>query len=177
MLSTIRDFLEVRIHNGIYNRHKRIQMIENTASHIFVGTSSLKADILKNYAFPTSHICVNPMPCPSDILNISKRTGMSRSKTLFYPAQFWQHKNHIRLVHAFSKFISDNSNGSDWSLYLIGGDRDNNLIRVKNLVKHLGLESNVIFTGFLDRSELLHFYSNSHALIYQLFWVRTIYHP
>ena len=70
----------------------------------------------------------------------------------------------------------ESSNGSDWSLHLIGGDRDNNLIRVKNLVKHLGIESNVIFTGFLHRSELLSYYLNSHALIYQLCLALIIYH-
>ena len=106
------------------------------------------------------------MPCPSDISNISNVTGHIRSKIIFYPAQFWQHKNHIRLVHAFGKFILENSHGSEWSLHLIGGDRDNNLIRVKNLVKNLGIESHVFFPGFLQRSELLRYYLNSHALIY-----------
>jgi len=81
---------------------------------------------------------------------------------ILYPAQFWPHKRHILLLKAFKNVCDQNS---DCKLVLTGGDKGN-LQHVKDVALQLGIIDRVIFTGFVETSELTHLMKTAHCLVF-----------
>lgn len=82
-------------------------------------------------------------------------------KFLFYPSQFWEHKNHKRLVSAISLL---KSRYPDIKLVLAGAKK-NEYINVRNLVEKLGLLEDVIFLDYVPDSEMGVLYQRARAMI------------
>jgi glycosyltransferase involved in cell wall biosynthesis len=82
---------------------------------------------------------------------------------LFYPAQFWAHKNHANLLLAL-QILKDNF-GQKKHLVLVGSDQGN-LEYIRNLTQTLGLEEQVHFLGFVPRDDLIALYHGAFALTY-----------
>tara|TARA_E500000178_G_C16705983_1_gene610478 strand:- start:28 stop:714 length:687 start_codon:yes stop_codon:yes gene_type:complete len=59
------------------------------------------------------------------------------------------YKGHIDLIKACAE-ITDNN----WKLLIIGEDRNNYLLKLKEAVKKSNLDDEIIFTGFIDEVEL-----------------------
>ena len=80
---------------------------------------------------------------------------------IFYPAQFWPHKNHIKLLEAFSIVQKEFEN-----LKLVfTGSKQNNFQSVDNKIKELQLQNNVIYLGYIDYSDLPFLYKMSKFLV------------
>ena len=123
----------------------------------------------------TSNTYILPYCCPSYIVNILEKNLHSRyditkyGSYFFYPASFWSHKNHIRLIHAFSNLIIK---GFDFNILFSGGlNKDYN--KLKKLVSDLGLNNRVIFTGYVNDEEIVALYVGSQALIMPTFFGPT----
>tara|TARA_B100000886_G_scaffold58559_1_gene36093 strand:+ start:933 stop:2024 length:1092 start_codon:yes stop_codon:yes gene_type:complete len=58
------------------------------------------------------------------------------------------YKGHIDLIKACAKITSDN-----WKLLIIGEDRNNYLLKLKEAVKKSNLDDEIIFTGFINNVE------------------------
>lgn len=83
-------------------------------------------------------------------------------KFLFYPAQFWYHKNHIRLVKAI-KLIKEKK-GAKLQLVLVGdsnADKDN-YQKVMDLAKGLDVKH----LGYVSNKEMVALYKKSFALVF-----------
>ncbi len=85
---------------------------------------------------------------------------------LFYPAQFWPHKNHVNLLHAV-KLLKQR--GRNISLVLTGSDHGN-LAYVRKTAQDLGLDDHVHFCGFVPYEDILTFYREARALSYVSFF-------
>jgi len=72
---------------------------------------------------------------------------------LLYPANFWSHKNHEMLFTALNMAYHQNKLTKKIKLVCTGspGHRQQWLI---NAVKKMGLESQIVFTGYLDNADL-----------------------
>jgi glycosyltransferase involved in cell wall biosynthesis len=88
--------------------------------------------------------------------------GLEPQKYLLYPAQFWPHKNHITLVDML-KILQDR--GHDLKLVFTGADKGNQSF-IEDYVKGLGLQDEVIFTGFVSTDTLHQLYRNAFALVF-----------
>src|SRR6185312_10283005 len=82
-------------------------------------------------------------------------------KFLFYPAQFWPHKNHVRLVEAFRGVVDEIA---DVSLVLTGKKRDE-YDAVMNAVARLGLAEKVLHLGYVEQRDLHAAYQLATALV------------
>ena len=80
---------------------------------------------------------------------------------LFYPAQFWAHKNHVRILQALKQL---NERGRVVQLVLTGGDQGNRL-HVENTATELNVRSQVHFLGFIPSKDIPTLYRNSLALV------------
>ena len=100
-----------------------------------------------------------------EIENILNKLNFLKYNFLFYPAQFWAHKNHYNLLLALHKL---NNEGNDYKIVFTGSDKGN-LNYVKNLVVELELENNVLFLGFISNDEIQYLYKNAFALIMPTF--------
>lgn len=90
-------------------------------------------------------------------------------KFLFYPAQFWAHKNHAKLLRAFASLKSEYQ---DLHLVFTGALRReySNLIV---LVEDLGIVDSVTFCGYVPDSDLPSFYKRARAMIMPTFFGPT----
>ncbi|MBY0518486.1 MAG: glycosyltransferase family 4 protein [Bacteriovoracaceae bacterium] len=90
-------------------------------------------------------------------------------KFFFYPAQFWMHKNHTKLIEAFSvvkKIIPD------VALVLTGGKK-NGYDDTLKLVENLDLRDSVIFPGYVSEEEIIALYKSTKALVMPTFFGPT----
>lgn len=81
---------------------------------------------------------------------------------LFYPAQFWAHKNHLVLLKALKKL---KEKGRKQKLVFVGSDKGN-LNHIKLKVQEYGLEEQVFFLGFVSDDELVQLYDSARALVF-----------
>jgi len=97
-----------------------------------------------------------------DFTDITKRFTLP-SDYLFYPAQFWPHKNHVRILEALAKLKTE---GRHYSAVFCGGEqRSSNKSHIQSTAKKLGLADQVVFLGFVDEPELRVLYSLAKVLV------------
>lgn len=82
-------------------------------------------------------------------------------KYIFYPAQFWTHKNHERLIHAL-KAVRES--GLDIHLVLSGSEQGNRQ-PIEALITALHLDRQVKILGYVTNEEMVYLYKNARALI------------
>ena len=145
------------------------------ATMVITGTETGKREIQKFYSVAPERIHSIPLPVPDDIAE-ARRNAPSvdvltkyklPQRYLFYPAQFWPHKNHAGLllaVHALKL-----KNGTEVPVVLAGGDQGNKSY-IQSLAKHLGIERQIFFLDFVPRSDLLLLYKHALALVYVSFF-------
>ncbi len=150
---------------------KREEMYNNAlprASKIVIGTQDGKNDICKYYNIDENKVELIEMPTPMDVFELQgddkilEKLNIEKNQYIYYPAQFWAHKNHYVLVQTLKKLKDRDSN-----LKLVfTGSNQGNMNYIKTQVKNLDLEKDVIFAGFVTREELVSLYKNSFGLTY-----------
>lgn len=78
---------------------------------------------------------------------------------LFYPAQYWAHKNHPVLLDALALLPER------YQLVCVGSDKGT-LAHLRGLAERAGVASRVRFLGFVSTEELVALYAHAHALTY-----------
>ncbi len=140
------------------------------ASYVIIGTEIGREEIQLFYQIPKFRIHKLPMPTPSYILDSdNKNSAFIKNKYnlpenfVFYPAQFWPHKNHVNLLFAL-KTIQEKYN-LKLNLVLTGSDKGN-LSHVKKIIEELDLSKQVYILGFVPKDEMAAFYKSSSMLAF-----------
>lgn len=102
-----------------------------------------------------------PFVAPNYINDITDETIEVPDRFVFYPAQFWEHKNHINLIKAIEILKCRNV---DTHLLLPGSDKNYGVVLRKYVIEH-NLEDNVIFLGYISDGQLAYLYHNAVAMI------------
>lgn len=79
----------------------------------------------------------------------------------FYPAQFWAHKNHIRILEALKQLKSE---GFMFRVVFVGGDKGNRRY-VENFIFQHRLEKQVRILGFVPAEDIQGLYEGCSAVI------------
>ncbi|MEI6704002.1 MAG: glycosyltransferase family 1 protein, partial [Deltaproteobacteria bacterium] len=153
-------------------RERHFKNLLPRAARIITGTGAGKEEIIKYYQVPENLVQVVPFPTPQFALSPpvteEQQAGESQipENYLFYPAQFWPHKNHVGLLLAL-KILRDKF-GLNFNLVFTGSDKGN-LGYVQKMVKELGLEDKVTFLGFVETDFLRELYRRAFALVFPTF--------
>ena len=140
-------------------RHLTNRLLTARATRILCESRFVGSDIVAHFGVPATRIEVVPAPPIASIragaLDAAAVAAVRRKLDLpeqfvFYPAQFWPHKNHLRLVEAFARVACD---FPDCALVLTGKRRDE-FERVFARVRELGLGERVRHLGYIEQSEL-----------------------
>ncbi len=162
---------------GIWDsREMRYSRFLRRATAIITGTEVGRAEIERFYQVPRDRIRILPHPSPAFALhsdehrtedsdNILRKYGIDEN-FLFYPAQFWPHKNHEHLLRAVRKLRDDHS--LRFSVVFAGADKGNETY-VRKRVAELGLEDCVLFLGFVEQRDVVALYRRAFALLYLSF--------
>lgn len=82
---------------------------------------------------------------------------------IFYPANFWLHKNHeilLKAVKEYKQAFNKNIN-----LVFTGYD-ENNFFKIKKIVNKLGIKKEVMILGYVQANDLPLIYANAKALVF-----------
>ncbi len=166
-------FPEVSASGEWETRERHYANLLPRAAAIIAGTRTGKDEIMHFYRVPPERIRILPHPTPSyafsandgDDKKVLSRLGLETGY-LFYPAQFWAHKNHVNLLLALKEL---RHRGFRWPLVLAGADFGNrNTVEIQ--IRKLGLEDQVHILGFVAQSDLPALYRGALALTYVSFF-------
>jgi Glycosyl transferases group 1 len=115
---------------------------------------------------PLPTLPVTPLPPSHAAAAVAKNHGII-DDFLFYPAQFWPHKNHINLLFGLDELRRKHDLHP--KLVLTGSDRGNRT-HVHNLVSELHLTEQVFDLGFVSRENLTSLYATARAMVYPSFF-------
>jgi glycosyltransferase involved in cell wall biosynthesis len=112
---------------------------------------------------------IHPQPDASERERVRQRYSLPE-RYLFYPAQFWPHKNHKRLVEAQGRL-------RDVHIVFSGSAADRmrreTLQGVVRTVERLGLGDRVHFIGYAPAEDMSALYAESVALVFPTFFGPT----
>jgi glycosyltransferase involved in cell wall biosynthesis len=148
------------------------------ASIVTVGSDESARQVGLFYGVSPERIRVIPFPTPQPAIDAAHASAADKRPDvwakykiagdyLFYPAQFWAHKNHVNLLRALRR-LRDES-GLLFTLVLTGSDQGN-LAHVKATVAALGLQEQVQFLGFVPHEDVIELYRGAFALAYVSFF-------
>jgi glycosyltransferase involved in cell wall biosynthesis len=134
------------------------------AAYVVTGASAGADDLQRCYGVSPARIRVLPLVAP-ELPTSTQQSGPSAGKEpyVFYPAQFWPHKNHVGLLHAM-KLLRER-HGVRLRLVLSGSDKGN-LQYVQSVVRELGMSADVDFEGFVSPTRLADLYRCATALVF-----------
>lgn len=142
------------------------------ATRIITGTETGAQQLGWYYQIPRDLIRILPHPAPD--LQYEKDSFTSSAitekfadrKYIFYPAQFWPHKNHANLLIALK--VLEERLALKIELVLTGSDKGNRT-HIVQLAQSLGLADRVHFLGFVQTTELVFLYRHALAMVYPSF--------
>jgi glycosyltransferase involved in cell wall biosynthesis len=139
------------------------------AAFCITGTETGKREVQSLYQLEESRVRTLPLPTPTFALGAapSKVDARSHFKIdkdyVFYPAQFWPHKNHANLILALKRLKEQY--GLEIVLALCGSDKGN-LSFIRSFVDREGMTQQVRFLGFVSAEEMIALYRQAVALTF-----------
>ncbi len=154
--------------NGIYEwREKHYKLIAKNSLAILVDSDVGKQHVVDSYKIDNNKIYTLPYVAPIHILqnlnleNFEKKYP-NLNNFIFYPAQYWLHKNHTNLLYAISKL---KNKYQDLVVVFVGSTFYNGFKNVEKLIIKLNLRDNVILLDYVPQSEIPIFYKKARCLI------------
>lgn len=165
-------FPEVSVSGWTWDKREQFyQYALPRAAYVITGTEAGKNEVVGFYGIPEKRVKVLPFAAPDFTLlpdaGDLPASPLPKTPYLFYPAQFWPHKNHIALLLALKILVERER--LDFSVVFTGSDKGN-LRYVQQVVADLDLSDRVQFRGFVSRHELIHLYQNAFALVFPSFF-------
>lgn len=155
-------------------REHRFSNIAKNCDVILADSSVGRMQIVESYGINPQKIYTLPYVAPSRLKNATENSNLLYkydlpNKYLFYPAQFWKHKNHHGLIEAI-KILSDKH--PDIFLVLSGGL--NNIYKdIYRYASLKGVKDKIKFLGYVPPDDLRELYRHSRALVYPTFFGPT----
>lgn len=169
-----RRFAEVSAYGRYRRREAHYRDICKWSNGILVDSSVGKQQVVESYGVHPDKVHVLPFVPPKYIYS-NKYAGDFDSryslpeKFIFYPAQFWPHKNHSNLIKAVA-----NLKGSlpDLKLVFVGAKK-NGYDAVVKMGSDLGLDDSVLFLGYVPDEDITEIYRRARAMIMPTFFGPT----
>jgi len=173
-------------------RYQLQSALSGRAVRIVCEASHVREDIIRIFKVPRDNVDVIVAPplatlrapmAPSDLEEVRTRLKLPE-RFVFFPAQFWRHKNHLRLIEAFKLVVSSEP---DLKLVLTGNkkkpvwdpnspwhmanrarrrrDSGEEYEAVMSRIGSTGLERNVTHLGYVEQRDLQAIYQLALALV------------
>lgn len=167
-------FPEVSKYGRGRRRDKVYANICKVARGLLVDSTVGKQHVIESYGVKGDRIYVLPYVPPKKLyadegIRESDLTRALPEKYIFYPAQFWEHKNHKTLIQAVSLL---RTRLVDLRLVLTG-TKKNAYGAVNKLINDLDLRDHVIFLGHVDSRTMPLLYQRARAMIMPTFFGPT----
>lgn len=161
------EFPEVRNQREIEKREFLYQNAIKKAVAIICDSETGKKNLERIYNVSPERIFVNYFQPSAFITSVEVYPEIISSKNiepgyLFYPAQFWPHKNHIYIIDAL--ILNKKNKGQPIKVVFSGSDKGT-ANQLRKLIKDNNLIEDVHFVGFIPNEHLRTYYTYCKALI------------
>lgn len=164
------EFPEVRTFGEFERREILFRLASTKAVAVIVNAPELIDDLCRRYAMERERAICIPFS-PSTYVSRSAPDAAADAAVLakyklepgylFYPAQFWPHKNHVTLLAALALL---RKRGITERLVLCGSNRSGR-DKVDQAIRSYGLSDQISIIGFVESAELAALYRGAAALV------------
>ncbi len=164
--------------NGIFEQREYV--ITNGvggALSVLADSETAKNEIVDYYGINPSKIVVLPFVPPPyitgdvsmEFVNHIKLHYHLPDEYIFYPAQFWPHKNHENIIKAL--YLIKNETGTEIKAVFVGSTDNqwSNLKHLRVMIEELGVEDQIIYLGYVDANHMAPLYKMAAALVMPTF--------
>jgi glycosyltransferase involved in cell wall biosynthesis len=166
-------FPEVSLKGEWTVRERRFREVLSRASYVLACNATGKQEVIALYGVHHERVRAFPQPTPAFALAAATEAPATvdhlgiTGDYLFYPAQFWPHKNHVCLLEALK--ILRQRHGYRPQLVLTGSDKGNRAY-LEDCARREGVADQVLFPGFVSRQDLAALYGRATALVYPTYF-------
>ena len=156
------DFPEVK--DGFESREVYMKSMAKYTRCILVDSKLGKKQFEESYIKPHMRkpvIASLPFVTPKHIEKNKEEYIEVPDKYVFYPAQFWKHKNHMNLIKAIEIVLGSIE---DIHLVLVGSEK-NCYKSIKKYIKDHQLNGHITILGFVSNENITYLYKHAIALI------------
>lgn len=149
----------------LVHRRKFYSQIVKKADAVVCISDYTRNTFCGKYGYPPENSYTIYIPVPqyenrsSDVL---ERFGLEKERFFLYAANFWKHKNHIRLLEAYGRLAE--KYGDIYKLVLTGNSLDNRSVEEK--IKEMGLSGSVVITGYIEDGDIKKLIDNAKGIVY-----------
>jgi glycosyltransferase involved in cell wall biosynthesis len=132
----------------------------NSSDYVIASSKSMKKEFISLMGVRKDKIVI--INEGVNKYNFSKSSKKKlKKKFFFYPAQFWEHKNHIQLIDEFQNFKLNSK--SDTKLYLCGKKKN----FYNNIKSYIEIQNtkDIVYLGELSTNKLNEYYLNCEAVV------------
>jgi len=164
------EFPEIADKEMLRKREYLYSNICKKAKTIFVDSECGKIDLLNHYTPKKETIVVLPFVPNEDLMEVQpinvEKNFQLPERYIFYPAQFWRHKNHANLLRAIS--VLRDTYSVDVPVVFVGCEK-NASDDLNKMISDLNLRSMVFTLGYVNDQELVSLYSHAVAMVMPTF--------
>lgn len=156
-------------HPGDVEARKRLYGLSaSLADAIIVSSEFVKNDLVEKMFIPPSKIFTIPVTWNPSVVEGLNKFSVDQARARYalpdsyviYPAQFWVHKNHVRLIEAL-KIVRSSQTKIDLKLLLTGYRGHTGWPAVEEAIKRAGLHDHVICLDHVPVDHLAALYTAS----------------
>jgi glycosyltransferase involved in cell wall biosynthesis len=136
------------------------------ADTIVADSHNTKNDIIKYYKIENKKINVIYPGVKKDFFKIINKSRLVKEKYFFTLTTHPKRKNVYKLLEV----LFFNKNLENYKLIIAGLISENQIQKLDQTIKELGLEKQVIIFGYASEEELINLYSNAEFFIYPSFY-------
>jgi len=169
------EFSEVRAHGLFEMRDFLYSKILPKAVGVVVSSDFSKSQVIKRYGLDEERVHVVQFQPAQSIFKSQHGEGTVESlygilgPYIFYPAQFWGHKNHWYILQGLQQLKAQ---GVSLKAVFCGSDRGN-LAQIKQRAEELGVGDQVLYLGFVPDAHIPLLYRDALALVMPTFFGPT----
>jgi len=169
-----RRFAEVSSYGRYARREAHYWDICRWSRGILVDSNVGKRQVVESYGVQPDKVHVLPFIPPRYIYSDKTPDGFDSryslpEKFIFYPANFWTHKNHFNLIKAVASL---KRNVPDLKLVFVGAKK-NGYDTVVRMVNDLGLDDSILFLGYVPDEDITEIYRRARAMVMPTFFGPT----
>lgn len=169
-----RRFPEVSARGEFRRREYVYKNICKKAKGVIADSATGKEQVIESYGLHSNRVHILPFVAPKYIYASRTQNNFDSCyslppKFIFYPAQFWEHKNHKILIRAVARLKEEMP---DIKMVFIGSKK-NGYDSVVSLINVLGVSEHIHLLGYVRDEYVPEIYRRARALIMPTFFGPT----
>lgn len=165
-------FPEVGSEDEVNGRNALFTSITRFNTDVLVDSYTGREHVRAHFPSPKTRLHVLPFVAPASLVHSAPQKPKKElpHRFLFYPAQFWPHKNHVRLVEAAASL---RESCPDLHFVFSGTTKYAGYGPFLEKVNALGMQAHFTVLGYIPEEEIAWLYRHARALVMPTFFGPT----